>query len=41
MLAYKTKLSPGYIVRLEQGRHDPSLSPLAKDLKALKVPLEN
>ena len=36
-LAYKTKLSLGYVARLEQGLHDPPLSTLAKLAKALKV----
>ena len=38
-LAYKTKLSLGYVARLEQGRHDPPLSTLEKLAKALKVPV--
>jgi transcriptional regulator with XRE-family HTH domain len=37
VLAQKTKLSLGYVARLEQGRHDPPLSTLAKLAKALKV----
>jgi transcriptional regulator with XRE-family HTH domain len=36
-LAHKTKLSLGYVARLEQGRHDPPLSTMAKLAKALKV----
>jgi transcriptional regulator with XRE-family HTH domain len=36
-LAQKTKLSLSYVARLEQGRHDPPLSTLAKLAKALKV----
>lgn len=36
-LAYRTKLSLGYVARLEQGRHDPPLSTLARLAKALKV----
>lgn len=36
-LAQKTKLSLGYVARLEQGRHDPPLSTVAKLAKALKV----
>ena len=35
-LAEKTKLSLGYVARLEQGRHDPPLSTLGKLAKALK-----
>jgi transcriptional regulator with XRE-family HTH domain len=38
-LAYKIKLSLGYIARLEQGRHDLLLSTLARLAKALKVTL--
>ena len=37
VLADKTKLSLGYVARLEQGRHDPPLSTLEKLAKALKV----
>ena len=37
VLAHKTKLSLGYVARLEQGRHDPPLSTLAKLAKALGV----
>ena len=36
-LALRTKLSLGYVARLEQGRHDPPLSTLARLAKALKV----
>jgi transcriptional regulator with XRE-family HTH domain len=36
-LAKKMKFSVGYMARLEQGRHDPPLSTLAKLAKALKV----
>ena len=35
-LAHKTKLSLGFVARLEQGRHDPSLSSLQKIAKALR-----
>ena len=38
-LAYKTQLSLGYIARLEQDRHYPPLSTLARLAKALKVTL--
>lgn len=37
VLAKKTQFSPGYVARLEQGRHDPPLSTLVKLAKALKV----
>jgi transcriptional regulator with XRE-family HTH domain len=37
VLAQKTQLSLGYVARMEQGRHDPPLSTLAKLSKALKV----
>jgi transcriptional regulator with XRE-family HTH domain len=37
VLARKTPFSVGYVARLEQGRHDPPLSTLAKLAKALKV----
>jgi transcriptional regulator with XRE-family HTH domain len=37
VLAQKTKLSLGYVARLEQSRHDPPLSTLEKLAKALKV----
>jgi len=37
VLAQKTKLSLGYVARLEQGRHDPPLSTLVKLATALKV----
>jgi transcriptional regulator with XRE-family HTH domain len=36
-LAHRTKLSLGYIARLEQGRHDPPLSTLLRIAKALRV----
>jgi transcriptional regulator with XRE-family HTH domain len=36
-LAGKTKLSRGFIARLEMGRHDPSLTTLTRLAKALKV----
>jgi len=36
-LATKSGVSRQYIARLEIGRHDPSLSTLAKLAKALKV----
>ena len=36
-LAKKSGLSPGYIARLETGRHDPKLSTLVKLAKALDV----
>jgi transcriptional regulator with XRE-family HTH domain len=36
-LAHKMKFSVSYIARLEQGRHDPPLSTLAKLAKTLKV----
>jgi len=36
-LAEKTKLSRGFIARLEMGRHDPSLTTLTRLAKALKV----
>jgi transcriptional regulator with XRE-family HTH domain len=36
-LAKKAALSPGYIARLETGRHDPKLSTLVKLAKALGV----
>ena len=36
VLAHKTKLSLSYVARLEQGRHDPPLSTLAKLAKALR-----
>ncbi|UVT20357.1 MAG: helix-turn-helix transcriptional regulator [Nitrospira sp.] len=36
-LAHKTKLSLGYVARLEQGRHDPPLSTLLRIAKALRV----
>jgi transcriptional regulator with XRE-family HTH domain len=36
-LAAKAGLARAYIARLEIGRHDPSLSTLAKLAKALKV----
>jgi transcriptional regulator with XRE-family HTH domain len=39
-LAEEAGLSWGYIARLEIGRHDPSLSTLAKLAKALKVKVE-
>jgi transcriptional regulator with XRE-family HTH domain len=38
-LAKKAGLSPGYIARLETGRHDPKLSTLLKLAKALGVPV--
>jgi transcriptional regulator with XRE-family HTH domain len=38
-LARRTKLSLGYVARLEQGHHDPPLSTLAKLAKALKIRL--
>ncbi len=38
-LAKKSGLSPGYIARLETGRHDPKLSTLVKLAKALGVPV--
>jgi putative transcriptional regulator len=36
-LAKRARLSREYIARLELGKHDPSLSALAKLAKALKV----
>ena len=36
-LAHKSGVSRQYIARLEIGRHDPSLSTLAKLAKALRV----
>jgi transcriptional regulator with XRE-family HTH domain len=36
-LAKRAGLSPGYIARLETGRHDPTLSTLEKLAKALRV----
>ncbi len=36
-LAFKAQLSPGYVARLEIGRHDPSLSTLLKLARALGV----
>lgn len=36
-LAFKAKLSPGYIERLEMGRHDPKLTTLMKLAKAFGV----
>ena len=38
-LAKKSGLAREYLARLELGRHDPSLSTLAKLAKALKVPV--
>jgi transcriptional regulator with XRE-family HTH domain len=38
-LAFRARLSPGYVARLEIGRHDPSLSTLRKLAKALGVPV--
>jgi transcriptional regulator with XRE-family HTH domain len=38
-LAFKAKLSPGYLARLEVGRHDPTLTTLKKLAKALGVPV--
>ena len=35
-LAQKTKLSLGYVARLEQGHHDPPLSTLRKLARALQ-----
>ena len=37
VLAKKSGLSPGYIARVETGRHDPKLSTLVKLAKALGV----
>jgi transcriptional regulator with XRE-family HTH domain len=37
VLAQNSQLSLGYVARLEQGRHDPPLSTLARLAKALKV----
>ncbi len=39
ILAKKSGLSPGYIARLETGRHDPKLSTLVKLAKAFGVPV--
>jgi transcriptional regulator with XRE-family HTH domain len=39
VLAKRSGLSPGYIARLETGRHDPKLSTLVKLAKALGVPV--
>lgn len=38
-LAKKAGISHGYLARLEIGRHDPSLSTLARLAKALGVPV--
>jgi transcriptional regulator with XRE-family HTH domain len=38
-LAKRARVSPGYIARLETGRHDPKLGTLHKLAKALGVPL--
>ena len=38
-LADKAGLSRGYLVRLEQGKQDPTLGVLRRLAKALKVPL--
>lgn len=38
-LAKKAGVSREYVARLETGRHDPSLSTLAKLAKALGVPV--
>lgn len=38
-LAWEAGVSPGYIARLETGRHDPKLSTLIKLAKALGVPV--
>jgi transcriptional regulator with XRE-family HTH domain len=35
-LARKTKLSLGYVARLEQGRHDPPLSTVVRLAKVLQ-----
>jgi transcriptional regulator with XRE-family HTH domain len=38
-LAWRAKMSPGYVPRLETHRHDPKLSTLVKPAKALGVPV--
>jgi transcriptional regulator with XRE-family HTH domain len=38
-LADKADLSRGYLIRLEQGKQDPTLGVLRRLAKALKVPL--
>lgn len=38
-LANKADLSRGYLIRLEQGKQDPTLGVLRRLAKALKVPL--
>lgn len=39
-LAHTMKMSLGFVARLEQGRHDPSLSTLRKLARALGVRVE-
>jgi transcriptional regulator with XRE-family HTH domain len=36
-LAFKARLSPGYVARLEIGRHEPTLTTLRKLARVLKV----